>query len=226
MLFRSPLYDLIFDAQVQPNGGTSASAPLWASLLARIAGNLPAGKQVGFMTPLLYQPGPDGRPLGASAMTDVLTGENDDLAYQDETTSPPEIFKAVIGYQAEVGYDAVSGWGVPIGKALQAALSGSGSTSVAHSLFAALPKGAGGPRSAAGSSMTHDPYAALLIDHDFLNDQAAKQSMLSAASRMAGRELTASTWMTELIVVPSGLSSVKNGIARAASSSGVRKSQR
>jgi kumamolisin len=180
----APLYDLIFDAQVAPNGGTSASAPLWASLLARIAGNLPAGKQVGFVTPLLYQPGPDGRPLGASAMTDVLTGENDDLAYQDETTSPAEIFKAVTGYQAEVGYDAVSGWGVPIGKALQAALSGSGSTSVAHSLFAALPKGAGGPRSAAGSSMTHDPYAALLIDHDFLNDQAAKQSMLSAASRI------------------------------------------
>ena len=33
-----PLYDLIFAGQDQPNGGTSASTPLWAALIALMAG--------------------------------------------------------------------------------------------------------------------------------------------------------------------------------------------
>ena len=115
-----PLYNLIFVGEVAPNGGTSASAPLWASLLARIASNLPAGKTIGFLTPLLYHPGADGRPLGASVTTDIQVGHNDDLAFQDAA----ENFVPVTGYQAGAGYDAVTGWGVPNGQALQAALSG------------------------------------------------------------------------------------------------------
>jgi kumamolisin len=48
-----PLYDLIFRGDAQPNGGTSASAPLWAALIARINALLPRAKQQRFLTPLL-----------------------------------------------------------------------------------------------------------------------------------------------------------------------------
>src|SRR5262249_20311756 len=39
-----PLYDLIFVGQPAPNGGTSASAPLWAALIARVNAKLPSEK--------------------------------------------------------------------------------------------------------------------------------------------------------------------------------------
>ena len=176
-----PLYKLIFDGKVSPNGGTSASAPLWASLLSRIAGNLPSGKQVGFLTPLFYQPGANGQPLGASVATDITVGHNDDLAFEDDSTSPPEIFKPVTGYQAGVGYDAVTGWGVPKGDALQAALAGG--ASIADSLFSRVATKADPSKTASQPFATHDPFAALIIDHDTLNDLAAKQSLLNASGR-------------------------------------------
>jgi kumamolisin len=40
-----PMYDLIMLGQDSPNGGTSASTPLWAALLARINAGLPAARQ-------------------------------------------------------------------------------------------------------------------------------------------------------------------------------------
>jgi kumamolisin len=110
-----PLYALIFDGQSQPNGGTSASAPLWTSLLARIAANLPAGKQVGFLTPKLYANGPNGKPLGHAVTTDITSGHNDVVAGNG--------LVAVTGYQSSAGYDAITGWGVPNGVVLQTALS-------------------------------------------------------------------------------------------------------
>jgi hypothetical protein len=143
-------------------------------LLARVAGNLAPQKHLGFLTPLFYQPGAVGQPLGASVTTDMTIGRNDDLAFQDATASPPENFKPVTGYQAGVGYDAVTGWGVPNGKALQAAVSGG--VSVAQSLLPNLAKGAHRPKTALPSFGTHDPFAALIIDHDTLGDLAAKQS--------------------------------------------------
>jgi kumamolisin len=176
-----PLYNLIFDGKVFPNGGTSASAPLWASLLSRIAGNLPSGKRVGFLTPLLYQSGPNGQPLGASVATDITVGRNDDLAFEDDTTSPPQKFKPVTGYRADVGYDAVTGWGVPKGDALQAALAAV--APVADSLFSRIATNAKPSKTASQSLATHDSFAALIIDHDTLNDLAAKQSLLNASER-------------------------------------------
>jgi kumamolisin len=104
-----PMYDLIFIGQDQPNGGTSASTPLWASLIARIGGNLPAAKQQRFLTPLLYQPGSTGQPIGKSCSRDITSGDN--------TSTPPGK-----GYKAGVGFDAVTGWGVPDGVKLQDAL--------------------------------------------------------------------------------------------------------
>jgi kumamolisin len=63
---------------------------------------------VGYLTPLLYEGGPGGAPLGGAVCTDVVSGGN--------TTAQAG------GYDAGVGYDAVSGWGTPDGVKLQEAL--------------------------------------------------------------------------------------------------------
>lgn len=95
-------YWTVVDGQGGASGGTSASAPLWAALIARINASL--GAPVGYLNPLLYQPGADGKALGAAGCRDILSGNN-------STAS-------IGGYQAGTGYDAVTGWGVPIGTAL------------------------------------------------------------------------------------------------------------
>lgn len=105
-----PLYDLIFTGQDSPNGGTSASTPLWAALIARVNAVLPAAKQQRFLTPLLYQKGSQGQTVGKAVSRDVTAGNN---------ASHPEPGK---GYKAGVGFDAVSGWGVPDGGKLLSAL--------------------------------------------------------------------------------------------------------
>ena len=105
-----PLYDLIFVGKDFPNGGTSASTPLWAALLARINASLPAAKQQRFLTPLLYQNGTNGKPRGATGCVDITVGQN---------ASHPD---PGVGYQAQAGFDAVTGWGTPDGTALLGAL--------------------------------------------------------------------------------------------------------
>ena len=102
-------YLLVVDGGAQPNGGTSAATPLVASLIALINANLPAGKQVGYLTPVLYQKMSGGKAaVGASCCTDVVSGNN--------------ATARVGGYGAGSGYDAASGWGTPIGTALLKAL--------------------------------------------------------------------------------------------------------
>jgi kumamolisin len=94
------------------NGGTSASAPLWAALIARINAVLQkekgADKRAGYVTPVFYQPGPGGKPVGATACKDITAGDN--------------ISAAIGGYSATPGYDACTGWGSPIGTKLLDAL--------------------------------------------------------------------------------------------------------
>jgi kumamolisin len=92
-----------------PEGGTSASAPVWAALIARINANLPANKQQRFLTPLLYEKLPSGEPVGKVAFRDITIGNN--------TSTPPGI-----GYDAGPGFDAATGWGVPDGVKLLDAL--------------------------------------------------------------------------------------------------------
>jgi kumamolisin len=83
--------------------GTSASAPLWAGLIARI--NAALGVNVGFVNPALYA-------IGSSGFRD-LTG----------SPGPADNRNAGIpGYPARVGWDACTGWGSPNGKALLIAL--------------------------------------------------------------------------------------------------------
>jgi kumamolisin len=105
-----PMYDLIIVNHPQVNGGTSASTPLWAALIARINAQLPVAKKQRFITPLLYQNGLNGQPIGKGASQDITTGNN---------TSNPKPGK---GYKAGKGFDAVTGWGVPDGVKLLAAL--------------------------------------------------------------------------------------------------------
>ncbi len=78
-------------------GGTSASAPVWASLFARI--NQKLGKRVGYVTPLLYQ------DLFRDAIHDVTIGSNG-------------------AFIALPGWDACTGLGTPNGTKLLAILSG------------------------------------------------------------------------------------------------------
>jgi kumamolisin len=74
-------------------GGTSAVAPLWAALIARV--NATRGTPVGFVNALLYaQPG---------AFNDVTSGNNGD-------------------YSAGPGWDACTGLGTPVGSKVAAAL--------------------------------------------------------------------------------------------------------
>jgi kumamolisin len=101
-----PLYALIFVGKDAPNGGTSASTPLWASLIARINGQLPASKRKRFLTPLLYGAGPQNQTVGQLGSRDITTGNN---------ASFPKPGK---GYKAGAGFDAVTGWGVPNGAKL------------------------------------------------------------------------------------------------------------
>ena len=82
-------YDVRIDGTEAVLGGTSAVAPLWAGLLARI--NAAKGGSVGFINPSLYR-----RP---AAMRDVTQGSNGDFA-------------------AAVGWDACTGLGSPNGFAL------------------------------------------------------------------------------------------------------------
>ncbi len=105
-----PFYDLIFVGQPAPNGGTSASAPLWAALVARINAKLVPARQQRFLTPLLYQNGSNGKPVGKDTSRDVTAGNNASHPFPGK------------GYKAHAGFNAATGWGVPDGVKLLNAL--------------------------------------------------------------------------------------------------------
>jgi subtilase family serine protease len=80
-------------------GGTSASAPLWAGLVA--LADQYAGRHLGFVNAALYRIGHSR--LYHKALHDVTAGNN-------TVRFPP---KTIIGYHAARGWDAVTGWGSP-----------------------------------------------------------------------------------------------------------------
>lgn len=93
-------YAIRVDGQDLVFGGTSAVAPLWAGLIARINQQLGSGKTLGYFNPLLY------RELGMKPKVfhDITVGNND---------------TAIIGgYSAGKGWDACTGWGSPDGNEL------------------------------------------------------------------------------------------------------------
>lgn len=93
-------YAYIYDGKTQHNAGTSAVAPLWAGLAARL--NELRGGRVGFFLPQLYQ--------YPSAVRDITAGNN-------KPPSAPDF-----GYDAGPGWDACTGLGVPAGGRLAALL--------------------------------------------------------------------------------------------------------
>jgi kumamolisin len=105
-----PMYDLVFDGDDDFGGGTSASAPVLAALIARIYALLPKNKRRRFLTPLLYRKSPQGTPMGHLVCRDITIGHNTSIPFPGR------------GYKATKGFDAVSGWGTPIGKSLLLAL--------------------------------------------------------------------------------------------------------
>lgn len=92
-----PFYFLILNEQVAPDGGTSASAPMWASVIACLK---QAGKTFGFLPPVFYGSDGAGGTVGSALLQDITQGSN--------ASNPPSE-----GYQAGPGYDAVTGWGTP-----------------------------------------------------------------------------------------------------------------
>ncbi len=106
----SPFYDLIMLGKPAPDGGTSASAPVWAALIARVDARLPAAKRQRFLTPLLYETDASGRTRGSRICHDIVDGNNISHPYPGK------------GYSAGTGFDAVCGWGTPDGEKLLASL--------------------------------------------------------------------------------------------------------
>ena len=90
-------YQVRVDGADQVIGGTSAVAPLWAGLIARL--NQSLGAPLGFAQPRLYP------LLGSASFHDITQGDNG-------------------SYAAGPGWDACTGLGSPDGAALDAALKG------------------------------------------------------------------------------------------------------
>jgi len=95
-------YEVLVNGQPAVYGGTSAVAPLWAALIARLA--QATGSPFGLMNTALYQ----GVVAGAVAtgFRDITAGDNG-------------------AYKAGPGWDACTGLGVPVGTDLLTALKGS-----------------------------------------------------------------------------------------------------
>jgi kumamolisin len=94
-------YNVLVDGENAVFGGTSAVAPLWAGLVARI--NQTMGKPIGFLNPLIYV-----QPVEASGFHDITQGNNG-------------------SFQAAKGWDACTGLGSPNGAQLLTVLNGASS---------------------------------------------------------------------------------------------------
>jgi subtilase family serine protease len=86
-------------SMLRDGGGTSASAPAWAALVA--LADQYAGRPLGFVNPAIYQIARG--PAYHQAFHDVTTGNN-------TVRFPPQ---TINGYRAAPGWDPVTGWGSP-----------------------------------------------------------------------------------------------------------------
>ena len=84
---------------IRDSGGTSASAPIWAALIA--LADQYAGRHLGLVNPAIYQIARG--PRYHQAFHDITKGNN--------TVRFPR--KTITGYQAAPGWDPVTGWGSP-----------------------------------------------------------------------------------------------------------------
>ncbi|MBV9233099.1 MAG: hypothetical protein JO030_03570 [Candidatus Eremiobacteraeota bacterium] len=93
-----PGYPIVFESTSLAAGGTSAVAPMWSALAARLNASL--GTPIGFFAPLLYG-------NAAQLFRDVTSGGNG-------------------VYRSGAGWNACTGLGVPIGTAIQTTLRAAG----------------------------------------------------------------------------------------------------
>jgi subtilase family serine protease len=94
-------YVVYYDGSWTAIGGTSAAAPLWASLAALADSS--CGSPIGLANPALYS-------APASDFADVTSGNNS--------------YDGVTGFTAASGYDEASGLGTPVASSLAPALCG------------------------------------------------------------------------------------------------------
>jgi kumamolisin len=101
-------YPIIVNGMPCVGNGTSASAPLWAGLIAVL--NAALGQNIGFINPYIYQ-------FGSAAFNDITgaPGPADNGG-----------ILGVAGYPAGPGWDACTGWGSPNGLALLNAFKNAG----------------------------------------------------------------------------------------------------
>jgi subtilase family serine protease len=98
----SRVYPIIVRGQRLLAGGTSAAAPAWAGVVARLVQQ--ERRRVGFLNSRLYEIGRAQWHGGAAVFHDVVVGDNGtSLAH---------------GYPAKPGYDLATGWGSVDGAAL------------------------------------------------------------------------------------------------------------
>jgi kumamolisin len=122
-------YQIVVDGQSEPVGGTSAVAPLWAGLIARLA--QATGTRFGLLQPLIYQGVTPG--VAAAGFSDIVEGSNG-------------------AYKAGPGWDPCSGLGSPNGTALLARLSGTSTNPTPPPTTPTGPTDPTGPTGGAGSS--------------------------------------------------------------------------
>ena len=89
---------------VRNSGGTSASAPFWAGLIA--LADQYAGRHLGFVNPAIYRVGRSA--FYRKAFHDITTGDN--------TVMFPH--NTIKGFRATTGWDPATGWGSPIAQVL------------------------------------------------------------------------------------------------------------
>lgn len=94
-------YHVILGGVGTTGGGTSAAAPLWAALIARI--NQSLGHNVGWITPVIY------KPEIAGAFRSVTTGDN-------------KVAEGIPFFNADEGWNGCTGVGTPHGANLRDAL--------------------------------------------------------------------------------------------------------
>ncbi|KAE9396264.1 family S53 protease-like protein [Gymnopus androsaceus JB14] len=99
-------FEIVSDGEVGLVGGTSASSPTFASIIALINDQLiAAGKPVlGFLNPFIYS-------TASTAFTDITIGHNSGFVCPASS----------VAFDAAVGWDALTGFGTPIFSELLAA---------------------------------------------------------------------------------------------------------
>ena len=85
---------------ISEHGGTSASAPIWAGIIA--LADQYAGRHLGFVNPTIYQIARS--PHYQQAFHDITSGHSNTAKFPHGT---------ITGYRAAPGWDPVTGWGSP-----------------------------------------------------------------------------------------------------------------